>query len=476
MTNYNSALTSIGLDATYWTCSTIWFDFDYKLEDVDANGTEKLDVEVFWDTTWHQEAELVNNGSTGWNSKHLNISSASGNTLRVRFRANGQNTQHILNWYIDNIHIYPVCASPLNLNATENANAVSLTWTQPVCGPNGQVTCLIYDDGTMESGWSINPGFDDWLGNLFPVPASENGYLHSFDLLWWNYPNATVQAFTLDVFSQAGVLLGSSQTFTVPVPAPVTFMTVTLPNDIPFTGPFYGMVHWAGLSDTSNYLGFDSNGPHSQQNLAYYYDGITFSPVSLGPPPGVFTEHACAFLNGNDHPVMLGTNSDSSDLVGYDVYRYDSVPGAVVAFHKINTAVITTTSYTDLIGADTIGSGIFEYFVTALFNNSITGTFLCESPGSDTVMIQYPAVGIHEVSGGSILLFPNPATDILNVRSEFSINRIEILNFTGQTVYNDLSSNTKLAVISTSSLPAGVYFVKVTTQKGISTAKITVVH
>jgi hypothetical protein len=74
------------------------------------------------------------------------------------------------------------------------------------------------------------------------------------------------------------------------------------------------------------------------------------------------------------------------------------------------------------------------------------------------------------------MIYPNPANDLVHVKSDFSISRIEVLNFIGQTVYTENTSNPKLATIHTSSLQAGVYFVRVTTLKGIQTAKITVVR
>jgi hypothetical protein len=121
--------------------------------------------------------------------------------------------------------------------------------------------------------------------------------------------------------------------------------------------------------------------------------------------------------------------------------------------------------------------GFYKYFVTALFNNSVTNVFLCESPGSDTIGIRYPQIGgVEELPEGSVLLYPNPANDAVNVRSDFNIIRIEILNLIGLTVYNKNSINRKLVRINVSYLEAGVYVVKVTTSKGIRMVKTTVVR
>jgi hypothetical protein len=251
-------------------------------------------------------------------------------------------------------------------------------------------------------------------------------------------------------------------------------MTITLRNDIPFSGSFYGMIKWSNFTGPTNFIGFDQDLPNAAQNLAYYYDGATFSHVSIAAGdgiPGIFTERVCAFTIGADK------SPDSLVIIGYNVFRYDSLTSGVVNFRKLNAAAITATAYTDTVRLDTIQTGFYKYFVTALFNNSLTGTWLCESPGSDTIGVHFPLPGgVEEISGGSILVYPNPANDFVNVKSDFNISRIEVLNFLGQKVYFENYVNPKFIQINTTSLQAGVYFIKVTTLKGIHTAKITVVR
>jgi hypothetical protein len=472
--NYNSSLKTPTLDLTAWTCGTIWLDFDYKLEDLDANGTEKMDIEVYWKNTWHLVKELANTGSVNWTKMHLDISVVEGQQFGVRFRSNGVNTLHILSWYFDNIKVYGICANPVDLKETHMHDTVNLTWSPPQCGPAGQLMCFAFDDGKMENSLAISPGIDAWLGNLFSVSVLVSGNIHSFDLLWSHNPVATSQDFHIDVFSPAGVLMGSSQTFRVPIPPPDTFMTVTLARDIPFSGPFYGMIHWNNFNGPTDFLGLDQNGPNASYNLAYYYDGMAFthmSAVSGNGIPGVFTERMCALTYGADKAP------DSSVMIGYNIFRYDSLAGGVVNFHKLNNTFLTTPAYQDTVRLDTNRTGFYRYFVTAMFNNSVTNMWLCESPGSDTIGVLFPLPGgVEETSGGSILIFPNPANDVVSIKSDFSINRIEILNFAGQQVYSETISDRKLIRINTSSLESGIYIIKITTAKGVRTAKIILIR
>jgi hypothetical protein len=74
------------------------------------------------------------------------------------------------------------------------------------------------------------------------------------------------------------------------------------------------------------------------------------------------------------------------------------------------------------------------------------------------------------------MIYPNPANDVVNVKSDYTINRIEVLNFVGQTVYTREDVNAKASRINVATMTPGVYFVKVTTNEGNRMVKITVTH
>jgi hypothetical protein len=135
---------------------------------------------------------------------------------------------------------------------------------------------------------------------------------------------------------------------------------------------------------------------------------------------------------------------------------------------------VTATTYLDVIPNAEANYGHYKYYVTSLFNDSQANTFLCESPGSDTVDVQFPAVGVNELGAESVVVYPNPATDVVNVKSGAAISRIEVMNFVGQSMFTMNVNNAKTSKFDVTTLRAGVYFVKVTTSEGIRTAKITV--
>ena len=74
------------------------------------------------------------------------------------------------------------------------------------------------------------------------------------------------------------------------------------------------------------------------------------------------------------------------------------------------------------------------------------------------------------------MVYPNPATEIVNIKSDYTITSVDVMNFVGQTVYTSSNVESKTAKLNVTTFTAGVYFVKVSTTEGIRTVKITVTH
>ena len=81
-----------------------------------------------------------------------------------------------------------------------------------------------------------------------------------------------------------------------------------------------------------------------------------------------------------------------------------------------------------------------------------------------------------EIGNGQIMIYPNPATELVNIKSDYTISRVDVINFIGQTVYTSSNVDSKTVKIDVSAFTVGVYFVKVSTTEGIRTVKITVTH
>ncbi len=73
----------------------------------------------------------------------------------------------------------------------------------------------------------------------------------------------------------------------------------------------------------------------------------------------------------------------------------------------------------------------------------------------------------------NVSIYPNPATDALNVISNTNIQRVRIINFIGQVIFNNEINNSSIN-INTSAYQSGVYIISVETSNGVTTEKITI--
>ncbi len=79
-------------------------------------------------------------------------------------------------------------------------------------------------------------------------------------------------------------------------------------------------------------------------------------------------------------------------------------------------------------------------------------------------------VGVEEQEQITISIYPNPATDVLNIASE-NINRVQVYNMAGQLVSDGIYSENEITISTTNWAP-GNYFVKVVTQGATRTEKV----
>jgi hypothetical protein len=70
-----------------------------------------------------------------------------------------------------------------------------------------------------------------------------------------------------------------------------------------------------------------------------------------------------------------------------------------------------------------------------------------------------------------LVVYPNPANDILNINSNTLVSNVKVMNYLGQTIDN-INVTGMAVTINTSTYDAGIYFIQIETEKGISTQKI----
>lgn len=85
------------------------------------------------------------------------------------------------------------------------------------------------------------------------------------------------------------------------------------------------------------------------------------------------------------------------------------------------------------------------------------------------VQISVETVDIDDVTFEDMIIFPNPATELINIEGSANIQQVELYNLQGQRVAMEMGN---VRTLSLSNLSAGMYIMKVTTENGTATYKV----
>ena len=162
------------------------------------------------------------------------------------------------------------------------------------------------------------------------------------------------------------------------------------------------------------------------------------------------------YYSGNYGVKLTWANKHAADH--YNIYRStDNANYELIA-------EVSTKTYNEEIDVN----GTYYYQVTAVY---VDGDEECESaPASASVLVP---VSVDENMVNDMMIYPNPTRGGLNIKAE-GITRIIISNTLGQVVY-DINANSNEEIVDMSQYEAGVYMIRVMTENGVSTRRITVV-
>ncbi len=181
-----------------------------------------------------------------------------------------------------------------------------------------------------------------------------------------------------------------------------------------------------------------------------------------------------AFLSWNDgnteNPRTVEINSDTTFTATFAEARTvtvevsDSAMGSVVG-----SGVYAEGAVIEITAIPNEGYR-FDHWIdvenpTRDFNTDNPRTIVVSSDVSYIAVFEV-ITGIEESAISEIALFPNPATDILNITSSETISEIEIVNVMGQVVKR-IEVNADNVVCDVEELKAGVYVVRIRTLSGV---------
>jgi hypothetical protein len=192
---------------------------------------------------------------------------------------------------------------------------------------------------------------------------------------------------------------------------------------------------------------FTSNGNESAN---WYLDNIRVHPFCRGPATITATMQSTSrvLLSWED----AFTEGQPKTLDSYRLYRNHDGSG-----YEMITET-TSASFMD----DLETGGQYCYYVLARYLDNGT---ICESSASDSACITV-FLGVEEDDAPGVRIFPNPASDIINVLTETDGMHLEIYNPIGGKIL-EYDSREKQTRIDVSEFHAGVYYLIIQTKEGL---------
>jgi hypothetical protein len=354
-----------------------------------------------------------------------------------------------------------------------------LTWN------NTTLKTYTLDDGSMEDGYSFEPGWEVLLGNKFTV--GEEGFLTSVDI--FGSFNDFVAIFgankvTIDIYDKnqeliyksepvyliGGTQFGASEWGNYPL------------NNIPFSDTFYIMVHWyADGFGFTHFLGCDYDGPNANANfdMLVYNNQWDNAHMVFEDAPFVFMIRANADVMGQVKSRAFDTNTANvTGVVNGDfknaVHRAGNQE-PIDAESKYTKPEHTTESSKSFTGYTVFLNDVevstvndTEFLFTDLANGNYTaGVVAVYSSGTtdmrtiDFTVNEVIGVEINDVE--NIILYPNPFTNEIYINNPEMVKSVAIMDITGEKVKNVSFVGNP---ISTGDLSSGIYFVVIETITG----------
>jgi hypothetical protein len=515
--DYRSCLTTAPMKADKLTEGDIWLDYNLKLMDRNSTGEEHMKVEVFDGETWHQVADITNTGSfdfaDGFN--HVNITNfAMGKVFQVRFAATGQNSFDVISWYVDNINVYRTCAAPKdiegmyewNFNETDTLDwGARINWIAPDI-PMPIAEWIHWDNGENFSAIGLTDGGDftvaarwdagqlaDYDGTFitklqyFPATTDFSNIIVRI----WTGANASNLIYENDVTATTVGGMWNEVVLDTPIALDVNdelWIGYTLLGQLAGTFPAgtdagpaiagYGDkittdgVTWDNLSD----FGLSYN-----WNVEAFVEELSTNAVAPTPiidntvysTPNATLAQGSINQNGG-HAYTEG----SRDFTGFKLYRsVDGEDGPYVEYATIPYED-GVTEYTYFDKAPAVDAQTtYWYKVSAVWASDVDQCESAFAPRKNLPIYDFVEVFVTDVNNplaGTVGVYPNPATTDVTVSTTDAMNKITVINYVGQVVYQESVNGSTSVHLNTANYEAGVYVIKIETANGTTNKRVVI--
>ena len=212
--------------------------------------------------------------------------------------------------------------------------------------------------------------------------------------------------------------------------------------------------------------------------VGYFYNGGEngqYSNESCATSGACYAPTGFTFeynVNNDYKPKLMWQKPEPHDgLSGYYIFRKFGEDGT---YERIKIATANATNYSDNSVSQ---EGHYYYQIYAYYQSmdcfSAPGAWI-NDPNQFYLHLYYSPTGVNEQAGSNISIYPNPTTSRFTVEGE-AMNHISVYNLVGQKVY-EMECQGNSVDINLSNAETGIYMVRVSTDNGEVTKRITVIR
>ena len=486
--NYEFGLESHELEGR--NTSQIELSFDLALSNF-GNTLEEMSVDVFNGIEWTQIENFTNeNDDIPLTNFSYNISEyAVGNIFKIRFVAHGEDSYYIGAWKIDNIIVEETAISQnIILNTGYQFVSSFLEFDDPDIQNLLEDILPNLDFVRNSGGFMLRKIGPNWINGIGDWVNTE-GYL--FKML--NPDEIEFEGIVTDIQTPIELVTGYqiiSFLSSEPMDASLAFESI-IGDNLDFvrnSGGFMlrkiGPVWVNGIGDINPGEGLlvKMLNPDTQ-----IYPEI----INKSTSDKVFIKNQHFNFEGGNPAEAVYSLYVSGLNIGDEVAVYDGdkMVGAsvVISENTLENSIPIFSVLTNGLGYESnnemtlkVWDAHYQTTVSATytFNNEYTQAFnktvFPETDGQYSVLnLTKGSFGMMENATLEVDIYPNPASDVLNIVSNNTITRVRVLNFVGQTMLDNVVNETSLN-INTSVYQSGVYIIQIETANGIKTEKVTI--
>ena len=329
------------------------------------------------------------------------------------------------------VNVAPAGHTGVSLSAGGNTRSIG----SPFSGNASAV--LNYDSGDSTAiGWA-SPPVTATVAARYPnaITLPYAGMSLDFVDIKISQLNATGNQMTLKIFGmgtpgEPGTLL-RSQTF---MPIAASWNQINLATPLKVTGEDLWVGYQYTQTDANIYIPGTDKGPNNPNgDFINSGNGWTHLSQNVGLS---YNWNIRAYLSGDVIPHWLTVSPMSGTI-------------APAGNGTLNIGIATTG----------LTNGMYQGTIRILTDDPLHNQI--DIPCTLSI-----SVGINELDKVAVMIYPNPAENLLNIVSNDKLLKVSVVSYNGKILF---TGNTNILDIS--SLPSGVYFLQTHTAKGISSFK-----